>query len=234
MSTHVVRVWLPDRPGALGAVASRIGAVRGDLVGIDILERGAGRAIDELVVYLPSDDLVPLLVSEVSEVDGVDVEDVRPLHDTGFDARTHSLETAAALVEQRSVEELLAVLAHHARHDYDADWVVLVGADGAESIAESIAEGGEVPPASWLQAFVAGSGASAHLNDPVNLNAGDSGPDDVAWAELPYVGKTIVLGRTGRPLRARERRQLLALARIAGARWSELASSTDHLAPMPS
>jgi len=223
MSTHVVRVWLPDRPGALGAVASRIGAVRGDLVGIDILERGAGRAIDELVVYLPSDDLVPLLVSEMSEVDGVDVEDVRPLHDTGFDARAHSLETAAALVEQRSVEDLIAVLAHHARHDYDADWVVLVGVDNTLAIAE----GGDVPPASWLQAFVAGSGASVHLN------AGDCGPDDVAWAELPYVGKTIVLGRTGRPLRARERRQLLALARIAGARWSELASSNGHLAPTP-
>ncbi len=218
MSTHVVRVWLPDRPGALGAVASRIGAVRGDLVGIDILERGAGRAIDELVVQLPSDDLVPLLVAEVSEVDGVDVEDVRPLDDTGFDARAHSLEAAAELVEQRSVEDLLARLAHHARHDYDADWVVLVGADGAEALAE----GGEVPPTSWLQAFVAGSGASMHLN------AGECGPDDVAWAELPYVGRTIVIGRGGRPLRARERRQLLALARIAGIRWSELASANGH------
>jgi hypothetical protein len=229
MTTHVVRVWLPDRPGALGAVASRIGAVRGDLIGIDILERGAGRAIDELVVQLPSDDLVPLLVSEMSEVDGVDVEDVRPLHDTGFDARAHSLETAAALVEQRSVDDLLRLLARHARHDYDADWVVVVGADGAEAIggegAEVIAEGGEVPPAPWLQAFVAGSGASAHLN------AADCGPDDVAWAELPYTGRTIVLGRGGRPLRARERRQLLALARIAGARWRELASANGHLAP---
>ena len=50
METYVVRMWLPDRPGALGQVASRIGAVRGEIVGIDILERGAGRAIDELVV----------------------------------------------------------------------------------------------------------------------------------------------------------------------------------------
>src|SRR5262245_58230979 len=49
MATFVLRLWLPDRPGALGAVASRVGAVGGDLVGIDILERGAGRAIDELV-----------------------------------------------------------------------------------------------------------------------------------------------------------------------------------------
>ncbi|HEX2063276.1 MAG TPA: hypothetical protein VHE80_02530, partial [Acidimicrobiales bacterium] len=65
MPTYVMRVWLPDRPGALGGVASRIGAVRGDVTSIDILERGAGLAIDELVVDLPSDDLVPMMISEV-------------------------------------------------------------------------------------------------------------------------------------------------------------------------
>ena len=79
MPVYVVRIWLPDRPGALGAIASRIGAVRGDLIGIDILERGAGRAIDELVVELPDESLVPLLTRELSEVEGVDVEDIRPV-----------------------------------------------------------------------------------------------------------------------------------------------------------
>ena len=63
VETYLVRVWVPDRPGALGQVASRIGAVRGDVVGIEILERGAGRAIDELVVALPEPGLVDLLVS---------------------------------------------------------------------------------------------------------------------------------------------------------------------------
>ena len=48
-----MRVWMPDRPGARGAVASRIGAAGGDVVGIEIIEQGAGRAIDELVVHLP-------------------------------------------------------------------------------------------------------------------------------------------------------------------------------------
>jgi hypothetical protein len=51
--TIVVRVWMPDRPGALGQVASRIGAVRGDVLAIEILEQGGGRAIDELTVALP-------------------------------------------------------------------------------------------------------------------------------------------------------------------------------------
>ena len=65
METVVVRLWLPDRPGALGQVASRIGAVRGEIVGIEILERGAGRAIDELVVDVPDPSLIDLLVDEV-------------------------------------------------------------------------------------------------------------------------------------------------------------------------
>src|SRR3954451_22254346 len=103
----VVRVWLPDRPGALGQVASRIGAVRGDVVGIEILEQGAGRAIDELVVALPSADLVDLLVSEIGQVDGVDVEDVRPVRSPEHDLRVEALETAARLVEAPTAPALV-------------------------------------------------------------------------------------------------------------------------------
>src|SRR5579862_6200873 len=129
MTTFVVRVWVPDRPGALGSVASRIGAVRGDLVGIDILERGGGRAIDELLVDLPDDSLVPLLISEVEEVDGVDVEDVRPAADWLADPRLDALETAAVLVEQHQVSELLERLASHATHDFTAEWAAVVDLD---------------------------------------------------------------------------------------------------------
>jgi hypothetical protein len=72
-------VRLPDRPGALGLVASRIGAVGGDIVAIDILHRVTGEAVDEFVVDLPGEDLVDLLRSEIHEVDGALVEEVRPI-----------------------------------------------------------------------------------------------------------------------------------------------------------
>lgn len=77
MTRHVLRIALPDRPGALGLVASRIGAVGGDIIAIDILDRIEGSAVDEFVVELPSDDLVPLLRSEIHEVDGAKVEEIR-------------------------------------------------------------------------------------------------------------------------------------------------------------
>src|SRR3954449_5364830 len=129
MSTFVLRVWLPDRPGALGQVASRIGAVRGDVVGIDILERGAGRAIDELVVQIPDASLLPLLLTEISDVDGVDVEDVRPAAESLRDPRLAALETAAMLVGAASVTDLLSLLVQHAMHDFNADWAAVVDLD---------------------------------------------------------------------------------------------------------
>lgn len=212
MSTWIVRVWLPDRPGALGQVASRIGAVRGDVIGIDILERGAGRAIDELAVELPDDELVSLLVQEIGQVDGVDVEDVRPAADALHDPRLDALETAAMLVGARSTAELLDALCVHGARTLGAEWAVVVDAEAAEVLASM----GTPPSSAWLAAFVAGSRSSAAV-------AGvDSGPDDVVWAPLAGAGLALVVGRNGTAFRARERRQGAALARIVDTRFREL------------
>ncbi len=219
METFIVRVWLADRPGALGAVASRIGAVRGEIVGIDILERGAGRAIDELVVQLPDASLVRLLVSEISEVDGVDVEDIRPATEP-LDGRLDALDSAAVLVAAPTFAALLHELVASAHRGFEADWTAAVDVDERLLVA---AEGSPPPPA-WLAAFVAGSRSSAAVV------AGDCGPDDAAWALLEGTSLAVVLGRRGRPFRARERRQLAALARIAGLRAAQIGSAAPVMA----
>ena len=144
--TFVLRVWLPDRPGALGAVASRIGAVRGDLVGIDILETGGGRAIDELAVELPEERLVPLLVQEVGEVDGVDVEEVRSVDGPLPDPRLDALETAAVLVQQTHVVDLFAVLTAEAQRDFAADWAAVVALEDGNVLVGT----GDTPEPVWL------------------------------------------------------------------------------------
>jgi hypothetical protein len=216
VETFVVRLWLPDRPGALGAVASRIGAVRGDVVGIDILERGADRVIDELVVDLPDAELVSLLVAEISQVDGVDVEDVRRSTDHVHDARLDALETAEVLVRATTIAELCHNLVGHAVHDFEAQWCVLSGPEAPEP-ASSI---GAPPPHGWLRAFIAGSRYS--VDSVPRDDEGETGPDDVAWAPLESVDRALVLGRKGRPFRVRERRQLAALARIADHRWRQI------------
>lgn len=224
MATYVVRVWVPDRPGALGAVASRIGAVRGDLIGVDILERGAGRAIDELVVQLPDEELLPLMVNEVNEVDGVDVEDIRQVPGAPVDPRLDALETAAYLVERQKPQDLLAALVSHAARDFEADWAAVVDPAAPRPLCSV----GSMPPEAWVFAFVKGARASLAGKE------GLASPADVAWADLSVASLVVVLGRDGRPFRTRERRQLSALARIADNRWVEIVMRAVPVkAPLP-
>ncbi len=210
--TFVVRLWVPDRPGALGAVASRIGEAQGDVVGIDILERGGGQAVDELVVSLPHSGLLDGLLAELSGLAGVSVEDVRPVAHALHDPRLDALETAAVLVGARTAPELLHALCVHGARTAGGDWAAVTDLDGGEPLART----GEVPDRAWLHAFLAGSRASR----PVS--ALTAGPDDVLWAPLPRAGLALVMGREGATYRARERRQAAALARIADARHRDL------------
>jgi hypothetical protein len=215
-TTYLLRVWMPDRPGALGALASRIGAVGGDVAGIDILERGAGRVIDELVVELPGDDpsLVDLLLAEIHQVDGVDVESIRPAVESLRDPRLDALETAAMLVGAPTAQDAVTELCTHAVRTVGAVWGAIINLDSDELVASE----GEAPSPAWLSAFVAGSQSSARVV------GSESGPSDVVWAPLPVAGYALVMGREGEALRARERRQAAALARIVDARFRDLRS----------
>jgi hypothetical protein len=197
----VLRVWLPDRPGALGQVASRIGAVRGDVLGIEILESGGGRVVDELVVGLPDSTVVDLLVREVGVVDGVSVEHVREIDGDRIDPDLAALAAGVDLAEATSPARLSVLCASVARVA-DAEWAtVLRGREVLESI-------GEPPDAGWLFAFVEGSR---------HLDAADCTPGDVVWARLDRTGVVVVAGRSARPVHARERSRVELLARIADA-----------------
>ncbi len=203
----LVRVWLPDRPGALGLVASRIGSVGGDIVGIDVLERGADIAVDEFAVLLQDGTLVDLLVREIEQVDGASVEEVRFV-DAFPDPRLDALESAATLCEASSVDDLQQTLLSHTRREFLADWTALVR--GGDVIDTS---GDGHPPADLLTALAAGTTASPRVAD------GTTGPEDLAVASLPSHEATLLIGRAGHPFRRRERVQLLALARIADRAW---------------
>lgn len=213
MPIYLLRVWLDDRPGALGSIASRIGAVRGDLVGIEILERGGGRAIDELVVELPTEDLVDLMVREIMEVDGVDVEDVRRAGDSTRDARVSALQAASSLVEQKTMELVLESLVASVLFDFESEWAVVI--DPFSSAIK--AEQGDHPGSSWLSAFLGGASLAKG-----RVRSYEAGPHDVAWAEMTPTELVLVVGRVKRPYRAVERDQLVELAKIAGIRFAEL------------
>ena len=225
MESYVLRVWLPDRPGALGAVASRIGAVKGDVVGIEILETGEGQAVDELVVQLPDATLVDLLVSEVRQVDGVQVEEVRAVGSEGHDPRRATLETAGKLIEATDRAGLLEVARDVAPRSLSAAWVAIV--DLATST--TLVAGDRAPSASWLAAFVHGSSTAEALQG--SGRGADLGGNDVIWSTMPEVDLAVVAGRDKIAWRTRERDELDALAKIIALRWAELPERAE--APTP-
>ncbi|MGW4061260.1 amino acid-binding protein [Amycolatopsis sp. NPDC004747] len=76
--SFLIRVLLPDSPGTLGAVATALGTVGADILSVDVVERGSGIAVDDLVVELPSGRLPDALITAAESVEGVEVDAVRP------------------------------------------------------------------------------------------------------------------------------------------------------------
>ena len=205
MQTYVLRLWLPDFPGTLGRVAAAIGQAGGDVIGIEILERGAGMAIDELIVVIPSDaeNAMEQLIAEVSQVEGVAVEDIHNVALDRPDQSVLALDTAARIMESPRDERLEATC-ELVREMLESDWCTIMRRDTAIPLALS----GDVPDLPWVIAFLAGT---THL-------AGDAAhehtPADIAWAPLDLLDAVIVIGRIRGAFRLRERQHVTLIARI--------------------
>lgn len=126
--SFLIRVVLPDRPGALGAVASALGHAGGDILSVDIVERSAGQATDDLVVELPPDRLPDSLVSAAASVPGVRVESIRPY--AGVIDPFRELE----LLEKLAVSghDAPAVLADGVCRLFRAGWALILQAPEAD------------------------------------------------------------------------------------------------------
>ena len=138
--SFLIRVVLPDRPGALGAVASALGHAGADILSVDIVERSAGQATDDLVVELPPDRLADSLVSAAASVPGVRVESIRPY--AGVIDPFRELELLEKLAVSR--DDAPAVLADGVCRLFRAGWVLMLQApqsDGAPAVvlARSVA-----------------------------------------------------------------------------------------------
>ncbi|HYA67530.1 MAG TPA: ACT domain-containing protein [Acidimicrobiales bacterium] len=233
MATYLLRVELPDRPGALGAVASRIGAVRADVIAVDIVGRGRGRAIDEFVVELADDDHVPLLLSEISEVDGISIDVFRSLPDGYRDGRLDAYDTAVAMLRERSPQGALHTLASRTRRELDSAWAVVLDSE-ARSI---IASAGRAPAGHWLAAFVESARLAAveteadrHVGSSVtDGDDGAGGRSDIAWVDLSAWDLVLLVGSPTGSLGRFHRLRLAALARVADARWADLAERDARL-----
>lgn len=78
MRSYLLRVELEDRPGTLGSLAVALGSVGADILSLDVVQRGQGYAVDDLVVDLPAGAMPDTLITAAEALQGVRVEAIRP------------------------------------------------------------------------------------------------------------------------------------------------------------
>lgn len=121
--SYLLRLMLPDRPGALGAVATALGATGIDILSIAVVERGDGGVVDDLIVMLPPGGLADTVHTAARSVPGVRVEALRPYLDGGARARDDLALLDAIAARPAGALRLLTDLVPGVFH---ADWAVLL------------------------------------------------------------------------------------------------------------
>lgn len=140
--SFLLRLVLPDRPGALGAVASALGTVGADILSVDVIERSPGSAVDDFVVELPSDRLPDSLITAAATVRGVQVESIRAY--AGQIDPHRELELLEALA--RDPQASLAVLADGAARIFRAGWALVLAPPATpDGTGRVLARGGAAP-----------------------------------------------------------------------------------------
>lgn len=220
--SYLLRLVMPDRPGILGAVATALGTAGIDIVSLDVLERGSGVAVDDVVVDLPPDRLPDSLITVAQSVPDVVVESLRPFAGALDTHRELELLDGLARAGDGGAEKLLAAELPRVFHcgwavvldcGPGGSWEVRAASDAAPSF-----EGLALP---WMPL----TGARLLPSDDDWLPG--------RWREMaiemmvaPYRGGAcaVVLGRSGGP--AFRRSELLRLVHLAG-----IASTVVHLPP---
>jgi hypothetical protein len=208
--SYLLRLVVPDKPGTLGAVATALGEAGIDIVSLDVLERGQGVAVDDVVVDLPRGRLPDSLITAAQAVEGVTVESLRPFAGPLDTHRELELLDELARAGEGASAKLLAAELPRVFHSgwavvlESADpWVVAAASDAAPAF-----EGLDLP---WMP-----------LHGPRLLPSEDDWLPD-RWREMaiemmaaPYGGPgcAVVLGRSGGP--PYRRSELMRLAHLTG------------------
>ena len=212
-----MRIWLPDAPGVLGAVAAEIGAVKGNVIGLEVLEREAGVAIDELVVELPDvPGAVDAVCKGIRNIPGAGVEDVRELAGVAQDREDTVLNAAAAILQAATATADMHTLSGQLMSLFDLTWLAVADL-GMKTFTEVH---GDAPGISWLSAFAEGSQSGA---DPSN----DTTSSGVFVEAIPETELTVCGGRPA-PIRRRERHAIAMLV-VVTARFVDALGWRDRV-----
>ncbi|RDI49216.1 amino acid-binding protein [Nocardia mexicana] len=193
--SFLLRVQLPDRPGSLGSLAVALGSVGADILSLDVVERGAGYAIDDLVVEVPQGALPDTLITAAESLSDVRVDSLRPY--SGILDTHRELELIDQVAAAR--DDRLQVLVDGVPRVLRVGWstVIDMGAQGAYRVVGSTS----------APETQAGSAPWMPLEKPTALDPeADWVPQiwkdmdtKLAAAPLGNTGKVLLLGRPGGP-----------------------------------
>lgn len=211
-----MRIWLPDAPGVLGAVAAEIGAVNGNVIALEVLEREAGVAIDEFVVEIPDvAGAVDAVCKGIRNIPGAGVEEVRELAGATQDREDTILNAAAGILQAATPTAAMNALSGQLMSLFELTWLAV-----ADLEMESFVEvHGEVPTIAWVTAFATGSQSGA---DPSN----DTTRSGVFVEAVPETKLTVCGGRPA-PIRRRERHGIAMLV-VVTARFVDALGWREH------
>lgn len=201
--SYLMRVRMPDAPGALGQLAVAIGTVGGDIRGVDIVGNGdaveeIGTVVDDIVVNLPSGCLPDALITAAQEVDGVYVDSIRPFSGT-VDRRGQVKMLADVADRRQNRTEALDLMMDSLPQSMTAGWSIVLDTEPrthrvAASSAAPADNGKELDSAPVVEARVLNSEREDWI--PENWAVMDS-----ALAATPIQGTSLllVIGRPGGP-----------------------------------
>jgi hypothetical protein len=127
--SYLLRVQLEDRPGSLGSLAVALGSVGADILSLDVVERAAGYAIDDLVVELPPGAMPDMLITAAENLNGVYVDAIRP--HTGLLEAHRELELIDHVAAADGKPKMLQVLADGAPRVLRVGWCTVVKLTGS-------------------------------------------------------------------------------------------------------
>lgn len=198
--SYLLRIQLPDEPGALGYVAAALGEVEGDIRSVDVVDYGAnGVVVDDIVVDLPMGLLPDTLITAAQSISGVEVDSIRPFSGS-VDRRGQIALLAKFSQHTKNLDRALGDVVDGLPQTMTAGWAIALGeqSDGrwvrrASSTAAPEDNGRTLP--------------EAPIDSPRNLD-----PDEETWLPEDWTvmdssiaatpmgkGLVLVIGRPGGP-----------------------------------
>lgn len=197
--SFLIRVLLSDTPGSLAVLAEALGVVEANIQSVDVVEHFPnGTVMDDLVITIPRDVMADTIITAAEEVDGVEVDSIRPFSGT-VDRRGQIQMLASVAANRNDFKKALEDLVNVIPRTMTSGWAIVIDLKGPITrIAASQAapqDDGTVPE----NIVLSEARLLSNTNEPwvpENWTLLDS---SLAIAPIGKHGLALIVGRPGGP-----------------------------------